>query len=145
MLNLNQPVRVLCCDWKPGISRRSTHYSDVIMSTMASKITDVSIVDSHICSGADQRKHQSSASQALPCKGNSLVTSEFPAQRASNVENVSIWWRHHDCNSEPFSYGGTCGIGVANVAGSRNSEIKNFPNFINVPIYLWGMTVVINL
>ena len=26
------------------------------------------------------------------CEGNSLVTSEFPTQRASNVENVSIWW-----------------------------------------------------
>ena len=21
---------------------------------------------------------------------------EFPAQMASNLENVSIWWRHHD-------------------------------------------------
>ena len=21
---------------------------------------------------------------------------EFPAQMASNAENVSIWWRHHD-------------------------------------------------
>ena len=30
------------------------------------------------------------------CGGNSLVTGEFPAQRASNVEKVSIWWRHHD-------------------------------------------------
>ena len=29
------------------------------------------------------------------CKGNSPVTSEFPSQRASNAENVSIWWRHH--------------------------------------------------
>ena len=29
------------------------------------------------------------------CAGNSPVTDEFPAQRASNVENVSIWWRHH--------------------------------------------------
>ena len=27
--------------------------------------------------------------------GNSPVTGEFPAQRASNAENVSIWWRHH--------------------------------------------------
>ena len=26
--------------------------------------------------------------------GNSPVTGEFPAQRASNAENVSIWWRH---------------------------------------------------
>ena len=24
-------------------------------------------------------------------------TGEFPAQRASNAENVPIWWRHHDC------------------------------------------------
>ena len=30
------------------------------------------------------------------CAGNSPVNSEFPAQRASNAENVSIWWRHHD-------------------------------------------------
>ena len=29
------------------------------------------------------------------CAGNSPVTGEFPAQRASNGENVSIWWRHH--------------------------------------------------
>ena len=28
--------------------------------------------------------------------GNSLVTSEFPKQKASNTENVSIWWRHHE-------------------------------------------------
>ena len=29
------------------------------------------------------------------CVGNSPVTGEFPTQRASNAENVSIWWRHH--------------------------------------------------
>ena len=29
------------------------------------------------------------------CVGNSPVTGEFPAQRASNAENSSIWWRHH--------------------------------------------------
>ena len=27
--------------------------------------------------------------------GNSPVTGEFPAQMASNTENVSIWWRRH--------------------------------------------------
>ena len=30
------------------------------------------------------------------CAGNSLVTGEFPAQMASNAENVLIWWGHHD-------------------------------------------------
>ena len=29
------------------------------------------------------------------CEWNSPVTGEFPAQRASNAENVSIWWCHH--------------------------------------------------
>ena len=29
------------------------------------------------------------------CVGNSPVTGEFPSQRASKVENVSIWWPHH--------------------------------------------------
>ena len=24
------------------------------------------------------------------------MTGEFPTQMASNAENVSIWWRHHD-------------------------------------------------
>ena len=32
------------------------------------------------------------------CAGNSTVTGEFPAQMASNAENVSIWWRHHGIN-----------------------------------------------
>ena len=41
------------------------HYNDVIMSTMASQITDVSIVYLTVPSGADQRKHQSSASLAF--------------------------------------------------------------------------------
>ena len=33
------------------------------------------------------------------CAGNSPGTCEFPAQMASNAENVSIWWRHHICTT----------------------------------------------
>ena len=29
------------------------------------------------------------------CVGNAPVTGEFPAQRTSNAENISIWWCHH--------------------------------------------------
>ena len=29
------------------------------------------------------------------CAGNSPGTGEFLAQKSSNAENVSIWWRHH--------------------------------------------------
>ena len=42
-----------------------SHYSDVIMSAMVSQITGVSIVYLTVCSGTDQRKHQSTASLAF--------------------------------------------------------------------------------
>ena len=67
------------------------HYSDVIMSMMLSQITSLTIVYSTVYSGAEQRKHQSSMSLAFV-----RVTSEFPAQRASNAENDLIWWHHHE-------------------------------------------------
>ena len=41
------------------------HFSDVIMSALASQITGVSIIYSTVYSGTDQRKHQNSASLAL--------------------------------------------------------------------------------
>ena len=54
------------------------HYSDVIMDTIASQITSLTIVYSTVYS-----------------KKTSKLPGEFPAQMASNAENVSIWWRHH--------------------------------------------------
>ena len=68
-------------------------YNDVIMDAMASQMISRPIVYSTVYSGTYQRKYQSSASLAF-VRGNSLVTGEFPAQRASNAENISIWWRH---------------------------------------------------
>ena len=56
--------------------------------------TSFKIVYSVVYSSADQRKPQSSASLAF-CEGKSPATGEFPSQRASNAENVSIWWRNH--------------------------------------------------
>ena len=41
------------------------HYNDVIMGTMASQITSLTIVYPSVYTGADQRKHQSSASLAF--------------------------------------------------------------------------------
>ena len=42
-----------------------SHYTDVTMSPMSSQITSLGIVYSTVYSGADQRKHQSSASLAF--------------------------------------------------------------------------------
>ena len=64
-------------------------YNDIIIGAMASQIISLTIVYSTVNSDADQRKHQSSASLAI-CEWNLSVTGEFPAQMASNAENVSI-------------------------------------------------------
>ena len=64
------------------------HYDDVILGAMASQITSLMIVYSIVYSGTDQR---CSASLAFVWG----IHREFPAQRASYAENVSIWWRHH--------------------------------------------------
>ena len=82
---MKNPVSHLC-QW--------VHYIDVIMTTVASQITSLTVVYSIFYSGAAQRKHQSSASLAF--EGEFTGTGEFPAQRTSNAENGSIWWRHHE-------------------------------------------------
>ena len=51
-----------CFQWT--YFRYMMHYNDVIMSARASEITGASSVCSAVCSGADQRKHQSAASLA---------------------------------------------------------------------------------
>ena len=56
---------------------RALHYSDVIMGAMA--------------------YHQPPIKENIKVSRHwwEPVTGEFPAQRASNAENVSIWLRHH--------------------------------------------------
>ena len=63
------------------------------MGTMVSQITSLTIVFSTVYSGANEKK---SKLRVTGLCVDSLVTGEFPAQMASNAENVSIWWRHHD-------------------------------------------------
>ena len=62
-LNLGQYLRTACSDWIH--SNAKPHYTDVIMSLIASHITSLTIVYSIVYSDADQRKHQSSALQAF--------------------------------------------------------------------------------
>ena len=45
------------------------------------------------------------------CEGNSPVTGEFPAQWASDAENVSIRWRHHGFEQEPIYLSTQCCLG----------------------------------
>ena len=69
--------------------------NDVIMSTMASQITSLAIA---YFNGLFKRRSKETSKLRVPspCDGNSPVTGEFPVERASNAENVSICWRHQD-------------------------------------------------
>ena len=71
-----------------------THNNDVIMTAMASQVTSLAIVYSTVNSRRRSKKTSKLRVTGL-CGGNSPGTGEFPAQRASNAENVSIWRRHH--------------------------------------------------
>ena len=55
----------VCSFFMSSLSSNWRHYGNVIMDAMASQITSLTIVYSTVYSGADQRKHQSSASLAF--------------------------------------------------------------------------------
>ena len=61
-LGHNELNAICTSDW--GMSQ-VLHYDDVRMGAMASQITSLMIVYSTVYSGADQSKHQSSASLAF--------------------------------------------------------------------------------
>ena len=70
------------------------------MGAIASQITSLTIVYSTFYSGAYKEKSKFRVTDLCP------VTGEFPAQMASNAENVSISWRHRDnhfCTALLFS------------------------------------------
>ena len=43
------------------------------------------------------------------CEGNSPVTDEFPTQRTSYTENVSIWWHHQSAAAQLLTCRKRCG------------------------------------
>ena len=64
------------------------------MSAMTSQINSLTIVYSTVYLRRRSKKTSKLHVTGL-CEGNSPVTGEYPAQRASKAENVYIWWRHH--------------------------------------------------
>ena len=64
------------------------------------KIDGVSTHQTHDCLLKRLFRHISKKTSKLCanglCEGSSPINGEFPVQRASNTENVSIWWRHHE-------------------------------------------------
>ena len=58
------------------------------LKSPASRLFTQSFIQAYI-------KENIKAPRHWPLCGEFTGTGEFPAQRASNAENASIWWRHH--------------------------------------------------
>ena len=71
------------------------------MGMMASQITSLTIAYSTVIQA--QIKENIKALRHWPLCWEFTGTGEFPAQRASNAENVSIWWRHRESQSSSHS------------------------------------------
>ena len=85
------------CNWYQILS--TCHYNNVIMSAMASQITDISIVCLTGCSGADQGKHQSSASLVF-IRGTQRRPVDSPHKGSIMRKMTSSWYfscRHTIC------------------------------------------------
>ena len=81
------------------------------MGAMASQITSLTIVYITVYSGVDQRNIK--APRQCPLCGEFTGDRWFSAQRASNAENLSIWWHHHKCFGDisllaPWNINKTC-------------------------------------
>ena len=96
------------------LRRQRTHYDVIVMTIYGMQITffkqhniqynckvcqKLYLVNEYFCHLLSSRKtvFVSCRNSATYCRFDLqfTVTGKFPAQRASNAENVPIWWRHH--------------------------------------------------
>ena len=150
---------------KSDLSSKLVHYSDVIKHAMASQIASLAIVYSTVHSGADQRKHQSSASLAFVREIHWWPLNS-PRKGPISRKKVFIWWRHNGvtgtcliqigcwttgCWTIVFIFGTACQIycyGRYCVRRSVSPQVPENPsgplvdNFIVLPCVAFGVTCV---
>ena len=99
-----QPVMTILWKWHFGFSVPVSNIAVHIRWTMSLQwrhngLDSVSNHQRHNCLLSRlfgrRSKKTSKLRVTVLCAGNSPGTGEFPTQRASNADNVSIWWRHH--------------------------------------------------
>ena len=78
------------------LTDHASHYNGVLMGAMASQITSLTIVYSSVYSGADQRKHKSSASLTF-VRGIHWWPVNSPHKGPVTRKMLPlIWWRQHE-------------------------------------------------
>ena len=100
---IQSPAHWLFMDYSRDLSRYSLHWRH-------NGCDNVSNHQPHHCLLNHLFRHRSKKASKLCvtglCVGNSPGTGEFPAHMASNAENVSIWWRHHETSACKHALGG---------------------------------------
>ena len=131
------------------------HYSDIIMSMMASQITSLTIVYSTVYSGADQRKHQSSASLAFvwgihrwpvnsPHKGPVMHDVQFSCAMTQPL--LAHHWRVHQCLLTSRFIAPLIPWGVSAPGGKMRKQLLKDYNFLNnSPIFIIESSTLIYL
>ena len=129
----------ICIVWIPWLRPfKQHHYSDAIMSAMASQITNVTIVYSTVCSGADQRKHQSSVSLAF-VRGIYRWPMNSPhkgpvARKMFQFDEVSMTFEtQDDVVTYVYAFHITCPISDGNQAAI--DELRSFDIFFVVILF----------
>ena len=132
------------------------HYNNVMMSAMASQINSLTVVYSTVYSRRRSKKALKLRVTGL-CEGNSL-TDEVPAQKSSNGENVSSWWRHHGLSLRILLHWSNPTeiylIGASELGSRQDVYIKSYHQYLSFvcmfpfnsiaerPISLWSSTVI---
>ena len=123
----------------PGYLSLKWHYGDVIMGSVSNR-------QSHDCLLNRLFRRRSKKTSKIRatglCARNSPGTGVFPAQMASNAENVSIWWRHHGSQQPCDSLQNRLWHIKSHIVVNFHSEItsewivlfhSNFPPAVNSP------------
>ena len=109
--------------WCPTYAFTIYHYCDILCHNGRDGVSNHQPHDCLLNPLFRRRSNKTSKSALLTlCEGNSPVTGEFPTQRASNTENVSIWWRHHGCSETCLLHVATCAL------TNRDSHISTWAN-----------------
>ena len=88
----HSPTYHMKYNWKNRCTQYTINISDVTMGAMVSQITSLSNV--YLTIYSDRSKKTPKFRVTGLCVGKSPVTGEFPAQMASNAENVSTSIKH---------------------------------------------------
>ena len=92
------------------------------------ELEGVSICQPHDCLLNRLFKYRSKITSKLRvtglCEGNSPMIGEFPTQRTSDMENVSIWWCHHDGGCMMTSWLSGCSQSGCSQSGCSQSTSK---------------------